>query len=516
MTMRMNLLLGIGTLVLAAPASAAWQQASSKHFLIYGDMPTEEIRAYATKLEKFDAAARLIRRMKDPTVGDGNRVHVYVVPTDVDVNHTLGSNAGDVLGYYDDDVRSPFIVTPRKVRRDLDNRTVPPETVFFHEYTHHLQLQNTNKPMPAWLSEGFAEFLSNPVFGDDGSVSLGTPAVMRAEMLLKGQWAPLGDLLEGNAITLSYVGFWGQNYAQGWLLNHYLAFEPSRKGQIDDYVRRISAGENALNAARGSFGDIGKLDSELRAYSHTKRFAYLKIDSTKLSVAPVTVTPVTAAASQVMMMRVYAKTGYNALNKGSVLKRVRDIAAKAANDPLVMRTLAQVEYDNGNYDEAGVAADAALKADPTSTEAMVFKGRSFLGKAKKANDPALFKQARTWFMKANKADNEDPEPLYLYYRSYRDANVAAPQSAIDGLKYAAVLAPRDLKLQVRLGLEYLRQNRLAEAKAALEPVAFMPHAVGEAKYARQAIESVAAGNTQQAISLLDKEVLHADGDDDRA
>src|SRR4030095_13765577 len=94
MTMRMNLLLGIGTLVLAAPASAAWQQASANHSLIYGDMPTEEIRADATKLEKFDAAARLIRRMKDPTVGDGNRVHVYVVPTDVHVNHTLDYNAG--------------------------------------------------------------------------------------------------------------------------------------------------------------------------------------------------------------------------------------------------------------------------------------------------------------------------------------------------------------------------------------------------------------------------------------
>jgi len=514
--MRSSIFVGAAMLALASPVSAAWQQASSKHFLIYGDMPALEIKAYAEKLEKFDAAARLIRSMKDPTVGDGNRVHVYIVPSDLDVNHTLGVDAGGVLGYYDDDVRSPFIITPHKVRRDLDNRQASPETVFFHEYTHHLQLQNTNKPMPAWLSEGFAEFLSSPIFGDDGSVSLGTPATMRAEALYKGRWAPLADLLEGNAITLSYAGFWGQNYAEGWLLNHYLAFEPSRKGQIDDYVKRISAGEGALAAAKASFGDIGKLEGELRAYSRTKQFSYVKIDSTKLNVPAVTVTPLTAGASDVMMMRIYAKTKYNAMAEPAVLKRVRDIAAKAPGDLLVESTLAQVEYENGNFDEAGVAADAALKADPGSTEAMLFKGRSYLGKAIKANDPALFKQARSWFMKANKADSEDPEPLYLYYRSYRDANVPAPQSAIDALKYAAILAPRDLKLQVRLGLEYLRQNRLAEAKAALEPVAYMPHAVGEAKYAKQAIDLVTAGNAQGAISLLDQEVIHADGDEDQA
>ena len=82
--MRIGLYLGAAVLALAAPASAAWLQASSKHFVIYGDMPVDEMRSYATRLEKFDAAARLVRKQSDPAVGDGNRVHVYVVPTDLD------------------------------------------------------------------------------------------------------------------------------------------------------------------------------------------------------------------------------------------------------------------------------------------------------------------------------------------------------------------------------------------------------------------------------------------------
>lgn len=504
-------MLAAGAAMMAAPASAEWLQASSKHFVIYGDMPEAEMRSYAERLEKFDAAARLIRKQTDPTVGDGNRVHVYVVPNDLDVNRTLGSAEAGVLGYYEDDVRSPYIITPRKVRRDLDNRQFDPEVVFFHEYTHHLQLQSSNRPLPAWLSEGFAEFLGNPSFGDDGSVRFGAPPKDRAAALVKGRFAPLPALLGGNAITLGYSGFWGANYVQGWLLNHYLAFEESRKGQLEDYVKRISRGENALDAARASFGDLNALERELNAYRASKSFASVKIDSTKLNIPPVTVSRLSDAASQIMMQRIYAKTHYGAASKVAVLRNVRAVAERAGNDPLVMRTLAQVEYDNGNFDEAGRAADAALKADPTNTEAMLFKGRSYLGKARASNDSALFKEARDWFVKANKADKEDPEPLYLYYRSFRDANVPVPPSALEALKYAAVLAPRDLKLQVRLGLEYLRQNRLAEARAALEPVGYMPHGVAEPKHARKAIELIAANNPAAAIALLEKEVIY-DGD----
>ena len=513
---RIGLTLGAAAAAMAisAPASAAWQQASSKHFVIYGDMSPAEMTAYASKLEKFDAAARFVRKMSDPNVGDGNRVQVMVVPTMLDVNRTLGSAEAGVGGYYVGNVVGPFIITPRKARQILDYAKLEPEVVFFHEYTHHLMLQNTNKPMPSWLTEGFAEFLANPIFNDDGSVGLGTPATHRAEYLVKGQFAPLTTMLEGNAEKMAMNGYSFQNYIQGWLMTHYLSFEPSRKGQIDDYVIRISKGENALAAGRAAFGDLGKLESELAVYRRAAKFPYLKIDATKLTVPPVTVTPMSSAAGEIMMMRVYAKTSYRGLSMGSVLKRARDIAARAPNDSLVQRTLAEVEYDSKNYDQAGAAADAALKVDPTSVEAMLFKGRSYLGKGKKANDPAMFKEARSWFLKANRTDKEDPEPLYLYYRSYRDANMTAPAGAIDALKYAAVLAPRDLQLQIRLTLEYLRQNMMAQAKAALEPIAFFPHSgQGARNQALNALKLIEANNAKAAIALLEKEAMPKPEDD---
>jgi hypothetical protein len=511
---RISLFIGAAAMAVAAPAVADWVKAESKHFIIYGDMPLEEMRSYAERLEKFDAAARVVRSMKDPDVGDGNRVQVFVVPTMLDVNRTLGSADAGVGGYYVGTVTGPYIVTPRKSRQINDYRKLEPETVFFHEYTHHLMLQNTNKPMPAWLTEGFAEFLANPIFNEDGSVGLGTPATHRAAAILKARWAPMADLLGGNAITLGYSGFWNQNYAQGWLLNHYLAFEPSRKGQIDAYVKRISAGEEALPAARAVFGDLNKLEDELRAYSRTEKFPYLKIDATKLTVPPVTVAPLPPGSAEAMMLRIYAKTGYGALGKGQVLKRVRDIARRYPGEALVQRTLAEVEYDNENWAEAEQAADAALKLEPKSVEAMLFKGRALLGKAKKDRSAEGFKAARTWFARANRTDKEDPEPLYLYYRSFRDANEAAPASAVEALNYAAVLAPRDLMLQVRLTAEYLRQNKLAEAKAAIEPIAFLPHAgQNQRNEAYKALKLIEGGKGAEALALIEKDILPKSKDD---
>jgi hypothetical protein len=467
------------------------------------------MKAYATKLEKFDAASRLIRSMKDPTVGDGNRVQVFVVSSMLDVNRLYGDAEAGVGGYYVGDVSGPYIVTPQKIRR-LNTRTdrIAPEVVFFHEYTHHLQLQTTQKPMPAWLSEGFAEFMGNPVFGEDGSVGIGAPAADRAEQLIKGRWPPMADLMEGNAFKLGQAGFWIQNYAEGWLLNHYLAFEPSRKGQIEKYVSGIENGQNSLVAARNSFGDLGQLENELRTYLKRKSLPYVKIDSSKLTIPPVTVAAMSPGAAEVMPYRVQSKTSYGSVTVDYVLGKVRDIARRYPSDPLVLRTLSEVEFDAKNYDQGLAAAEAALKVDPKSTEALIWKGRNILAKAKKANDPAQIVEARKLFLAANKLDSEDPEPLYLYYRTYRAANVQAPKQAVDALRYATILAPRDYYPALQLVTENLRQNNLKGAAEALKPLAYLPH-LGQTRQndALSVLRLIESGKGPEALSLAQKELF---------
>lgn len=506
--MRIGLYLGTAALAMTAPASAAWQQASSKHFVIYGDMSPEEMTAYASKLEKFDAAARLVRKMSDPNVGDGNRVQVMVVPTMLDVNRSLGSAEAGVGGYYVGTVTGPFIITPRKARQMGDYRRLAPETVFFHEYTHHLMLQSTNTPMPMWLTEGFAEFLANPIFNDDGSVSLGTPATHRAGTLIKGRWAPLADVLGGNQMTIGYSGFGMANYAQGWLLNHYLSFDPSRRGQIDTYVGRIAKGEDSLTAARAVFGDLGTLDGQLRAYVRQKSLPSLRIESSKLNIPPVTVTELSAGASEVMPMRIHAKTSYGNVSTAYVYGKVSDIARRYPADLLVQRTLAEVAFDDKKYAEAETAANAALKIDPRNTEALIYRGKAILARAKKAQDPTLFKSARQSILAANKIDPEDPEALFLYYRTYRAANQLAPKSALDALTYAVALAPRDASVAVQLVMEQMRQKNWKAAADALRPIAYLPHAGQSTQNKALAVLKLLDANQgAQALAMAEKEFL---------
>src|SRR5215213_1984875 len=85
-------------LAMAAPANAAWQVAKSKHFVIYADDRPKRLAEFATRLERFDRAARALLQMDDPVVGDGNRVTVFVMPTIKDVQKLAGDSF--VAGFY--------------------------------------------------------------------------------------------------------------------------------------------------------------------------------------------------------------------------------------------------------------------------------------------------------------------------------------------------------------------------------------------------------------------------------
>ena len=52
----------------------------------------------------------------------------------------------------------------------------------------------------------------------------------------------------------------------GWRPAHYLAFEPSRRGQASKYIDLIQKGVPALDAAKQAFGDLKQLEKDLERY----------------------------------------------------------------------------------------------------------------------------------------------------------------------------------------------------------------------------------------------------------
>ena len=164
-----RILAAVVALSIGTAGEAAWQRASNAHFVIYADDNSADLAVFASKLEKFDKAVRVVRKMDDPPVGDGNRLTVFVVRSDADVQKLIHDSSGFVRGFYLPRASGSVAFVPRRSgsgsQWDLDA-----DTVFFHEYSHHLMMQELDSPAPPWLVEGFAEFMSTARF-DHGARS---------------------------------------------------------------------------------------------------------------------------------------------------------------------------------------------------------------------------------------------------------------------------------------------------------------------------------------------------------
>jgi tetratricopeptide (TPR) repeat protein len=507
--------LAFAALVSSVPASAAWVRASSEHFLIYAEQRPETVRKFAENLERFDGAVRFIRGMDDPPLSEGNRVTIFVLKNVDEVRRLAQDKSGMIAGFYTGRVDGSvaFIppMTAAKRQAPVGSRLADGETptdelggdvILLHEYSHHLMMQDIDRSYPTWLVEGFAEFMSTAQFNSDGTVRLGLPAGHRYWGLADVSGLPLETLLSGklDKLTAEQVE---SVYGKGWLLTHYLTFEPSRKGQLKAYLAAIDKGADPLDAARQSFGDLRKLDSDIYQYLNRAQLPYIKIQGTALNFAPIQVSQLSDGGSAVVPL-LYELESYVPDDQAEALAtRVRAVEARFPGDELVETTLAGAELRAGHAVQAETAGDRALKANSRDAHAMVLKGRAMTLRASKlsgADRHALYDRARDLFIAANTIDREDPDPLYRFYETYVDEGIAPTVNAIAALHYASDLAPVDLEVRMNSALAYLTEGKSKEARRTLVPVAYYPHAADSSEIARTMIARIDAGDLKGALA----------------
>lgn len=484
---------------ISSPATAAWNVAESKHFVIYADEAPSALNAYAAQLERFDQAARFLRLMDDPPVGLGNRLTVFVLPSVYDVQALAGNRL--IGGFYQSHASGSVAFVPRTAYED-DELSTSASNIFFHEYSHHLMFQANDKPLPGWVVEGFAEFMATVQFDRDGAVEIGLPANHRAIGLSRGTSLPIESMLAGNYSKLSDQQE-ESLYGRGWLLVHYLTFSQARAGQLDRYVDQISKGVTPLDAARAVFGDLKKLNGELDGYLQRGKMAFLKIPPSQFHGTNITVRPLSEGASKVIMLRAISKRGVDDKTAEPLAVQVRAVEEQYPGDELVELTLAEAEIDSGHPHASEAAADRTLKANPQNTKALIFKGRAIAARAEKLEGAARhngFEQARDLFLAANRIDTEDPEALMLFYDTFIMEHVRPTANALAALHYAAELAPQVGELRINSGMAYLNEGKLPEAKHALTPIAYDPHGGDLAKLARTIIEKIDAGDGKAALA----------------
>ncbi|MBV9529290.1 hypothetical protein [Sphingomonas sp.] len=482
----------------SAPAAATWNEAISKHFHVYADESPDDLKAFATKLERFDAAVRQARGTPDVDAGASTQVTVYVLRDIAAIRNIYGDRDSGVAGFYVPRATGSVAFVPRA--GEVGTYELSAESIFFHEYTHHLMLEDTDRPLPTWLVEGFAEFFAVPRFESNGGVTLGLPPRYRAEVLYDQGMGGLSlpRMLAGDYTTLDELQF-ESLYGRGWLLTHLLSFDLKRRGQLSKYIDEISAGKPALQAATDAFGDLNQLDRELNAYFKADKFTVATIPASALHLPPIEVRPLSPAMAELMDTKIrFAREGKR-YTAPTLVGRARSVVQRYPADAQAATLLAQIENSAKQYDAAARDADTALKLDPRSEQAELAKGEALMNIAKANPTTADWNGVRTVLSTANRMDVEDAQPLILFFRSYSAANQQPTSNAIDGLKYAILLAPQDAKLRLEAVGAFLKGNRPADAREVLLPLAYSPHAGKSHDAVRKILDQIDAKNIPQAI-----------------
>lgn len=484
-------------------AVAAWYEAKTNHFIIYSEQKPDELRDYATLLERFDSGVRAIRQMQDPPPTSTSRLTLFVVRDARAVEDAMGLPGSGIAGVYFPRASGPVSIAngqPKRNRWDLDGRTV-----FFHEYLHHLMLQDATAAYPTWMTEGYAEFFAPAEFRNDGSVEFGEPPHYRGAELRLLRSMSLSEML-GGIYNQTTGQEWVSQYSRGWLLAHYLAFEPSRRGQATKYVNLIQTGMPALEAAKQAFGDIRTLEKELDRYRGRDTLPTRIIPASLIKVGPVEVRPLGDDEEATIPLRI--KLEGQRSDEGtakSVAGAARSAAERFPRSVRVMEVLAQAEIQAKRYAEASAAADRALALNPNAFKALIYKGRAQLELAKKDPKSADWTAIRNHFSKANRLDTHSPEPLMYYYQTFVEQGAAPPTQAIDGLLFAVELVPQDDDLRLMAVRQLLREGDTGEAMSLFAPIAYHPHSGKTKRRNLEIMEKITGKDSKGALQMLDED-----------
>lgn len=509
-----RILLFLMLLFLPQAASAAWHEALSDHFVIYSNDSADNIRNFAARLEQFDSALRMVTNAPKIPASASSRVTIYVVDDLGDIRRLAGMRS--VAGFMENRASGSVAFVPR--RADTGKYSLNAQTVLLHEYAHHFMYQSWgNIVVPLWFSEGFAEFYATALFEDDGKLVLGAAPRYRAWGMLGSSVLPARTMLKLNPGRLSNEQT-ATLYARGWLAMHYLVMDPERSKQLRAYLDAINSGTDA-DAASAVFGDPRAFDQALNRYIKQRTLPALGIKS-GLNPGAVAVRLLTPGEAATMEVSIRSTRGVNKQTAPQVAAAARKAAAPYSDDAGAQNVLAEAEYDAGHHAAAEAAADRALRADPKSIHAMIYKGlamQALLLARAEAKD-ADWREVRRWFLAANRVDPEYAWPLILYYQSFGAAGQPATDNAEAGLLYAHALAPFDYGLRILSTRLLIGQQRLAEARVVIAPIAYSAEQGAALRdWASSVMAALDAKDGKAALAAMDRTpddaaALPADGE----
>jgi tetratricopeptide (TPR) repeat protein len=481
----------------AMPAHAEWREAKSENFTVIGDMPASELRDRTEQLEQYHGMLRYLLDAKRTIP-----VTIYLVSGLGAVQDALGNDGAGVAGFYSVSAQRAFSVAPERFNVSIEDFNA--RIVLLHEYAHHMLLSNVEMFMPGWAQEGLAEMFATAKFENDGSVVIGDKNDSRGGAMFGMSRWNVRRMLESDLNPPKDSEENIEKYSRGWALSHYLWMSGERPNQYGDFIAELNRTVDPVASGEKVFGDLRQLDRELDRYIRAHKFKLARFSPDLIGTpGEITIRSLSEGEAAILRHAIAVSVRTNEGVGRPVADRARPVGARFPDSANVQTWMAEIEYDAANYDAAMAAAERALVLEPGNVLAMVYKGRVLMRRAIAAGDHAVAKEARDWFLKANRTKPDYALPFQAYYDSFGVMGETPPQGAVDGLYSATVLVPQDPNLRIRAAIELLREGEVEKARSILAPAAFTAEEIGENDPLKLIKEME---NTQDAEALLAKAV----------
>lgn len=511
-------------LVLAFESAALagdWHRADSHHFTIYSDGSKSDLEDFTHEVEKFDALLRML--WNRPAAENPRKLTIFMVSDGNDVERLLGRD--NVVGYYVPTVEGSYAVSNRQQTRN--KFALSGKTTLFHEYAHHFFFNNFSIPAPPWFVEGFAEFVSTAEFRKNGDWYFGKPAHHRAGEIQYFGRIDVRDLLTKRPHEIdgsSRNAFYGWS----WLLTHLLYSEDRDRGvQIGRYLALLNSGAEPLAAAEGAFGDLDRLDRDLRDYANG-RMGYSKSDKPLTYFDDIAVASLSESDGAIVELRM------KRLGSGQFDEALQELRALGSGDDApaeLLYQLGRAEYSQARKeadeaeDDSGLpdfsAAEAAfrraLERDPDHLYANVFTAKIKIERLAESDDAedADWDAARKLILAANRTDPYNPFPLYHYALSFGRQGKRDPQIAA-AYETAFALAPEAVNVRVAYAQELAFGGEFDRAIRLVSILANDPHRGNYGQAVLRRIEAMRDGRSIVALPMAELDDADAEepGDDE--
>ena len=458
----------LGATMLASGAQAAtWKRAETPHYIVYSQGTDDQIRDLGFRLEMLDKTQRFLTRK--PEALPPIKPVVYVLADNTAVQQTMAfGGAEGVAGYYNSHTRGPFMVT----NNDNSDIEFSSQLVMFHELTHYYMFGNYPAAYPTWFTEGFADFIGASRVVDPTKMEVGRLSLNRYRTLALFEWLPVKRLIA--AKSYGDVDNVYMLYAEGWLLTHYLTLGGARDGQLAKYLTAINQGKSFLDAAKLAFGDLDKLDYELRQYARRRTLPTRILEFRVPTATTTAVTAVSAAQNAMMLDDLRLMSGVGASEVADFAAKVKRDAAPFPNDPFALRLRTEAGLWAGDIAEATAAARQWLSVAPNDPMAMAMLGKAEIAGLKTAmsTDTAAWNAARARIAAAAKRAPREPLILRAYFESFTAQGKLPSEDAQNMLFTALDMNPDDDEVRYLLAADFEKRGLLTDAMDTIRLAAF--------------------------------------------